>query len=45
MQARLNAFQAAPDLTKAVLALSEASKASSIETAIKELVNPRLAAA
>jgi AhpD family alkylhydroperoxidase len=41
MQARLNAFQAAPDLMKAVLALSEASKASSIETAIKELVKIR----
>jgi AhpD family alkylhydroperoxidase len=41
MQARLNAFQAAPDLMKAVLALSEASKASSIETSIKELVKIR----
>jgi AhpD family alkylhydroperoxidase len=41
MQARLNAFQAAPDLMKAVLALSEASKASSIETGIKELVKIR----
>jgi AhpD family alkylhydroperoxidase len=41
MQARLNAFQAAPDLMKAVLALSEASKASGIETAIKELVKIR----
>jgi AhpD family alkylhydroperoxidase len=41
MQARLNAFQAAPDLMKAVLALSEASKASSIETAIRELVKIR----
>jgi AhpD family alkylhydroperoxidase len=41
MQSRLNAFQAAPDLMKAVLALSEASKASSIETSIKELVKIR----
>ncbi len=41
MQARLNAFQAAPDLMKAVLALSEASKASSIETSVKELVKIR----
>src|SRR3982750_1997548 len=41
MQARLNAFQAAPDLMKAVLALSEVSKASSIETAIRELVKIR----
>src|SRR3954462_1530418 len=41
MQARLNAFQAAPDLMKAVLALSEASKASSIETTVKELVKIR----
>lgn len=41
MQARLNALQAALDLMKAVLALSEASKASSIETAIKELVKIR----
>ena len=41
MQARLNAFQAAPDLMKAVLALSEAVKASSIETGIKELVKIR----
>jgi AhpD family alkylhydroperoxidase len=41
MQARLNAFQAAPDLMKAVLALSEASKASGIETSIKELVKIR----
>jgi len=41
MQARLNAFQAAPDLMKAVLALSEAAKASSIETSIKELVKIR----
>ena len=41
MQARLNAFQAAPDLMKAVLALSEAAKASSIETGIKELVKIR----
>jgi AhpD family alkylhydroperoxidase len=41
MQARLNAFQAAPDLMKAVLALSEAVKASSIETATKELVKIR----
>ena len=41
MQARLNAFQAAPDLMKAVLALSEASKASVLETGIKELVKIR----
>jgi len=41
MQPRLNAFQAAPDLMKAVLALSEASKASSVETTIKELVKIR----
>ena len=41
MQARLNAFQAAPDLMKAVLALSEAVKATSIEIAIKELVKIR----
>jgi AhpD family alkylhydroperoxidase len=41
MQARLNAFQAAPELMKAVLALSEASKASSVETTIKELVKIR----
>jgi len=41
MQARLNAFQAAPDLMKAVLALSEAVKATSIETGIKELVKIR----
>jgi len=41
MQARLNAFQAAPDLMKAVLALSEAVKASSIATGIKELVKIR----
>lgn len=41
MQARLNAFQAAPDLMKAVLALSEASKASSIEASVKELVKIR----
>ncbi len=41
MQARLNAFRAAPDLMKAVLALSEASKASSIETSVKELVKIR----
>ena len=41
MQARLNAFQAAPDLMKAVLALSEASKASGLETGIKELVKIR----
>src|SRR5689334_14994512 len=41
MQARLNAFQAAPGLMKAVMALSEASKASSLETSIKELVKIR----
>ena len=41
MQARLNAFQAAPDLMKAVLALSEAVKASGIEIALKELVKIR----
>jgi AhpD family alkylhydroperoxidase len=41
MQARLNAFQAAPDLMKAVLALSDASKASSIATGVKELVKIR----
>ena len=41
MQARLNAFQAATDLMKAVLALSEASKASVLETGIKELVKIR----
>src|SRR5690348_832336 len=41
MQARLNAFQAAPDLMKAVLALSDASKASSLETSTKELVKIR----
>ena len=41
MQPRLNAFQAAPELMKAVLALSEASKASSVETTIKELVKIR----
>ena len=41
MQARLNAFQAAPELMKAVLALSEASKDSSVETTIKELVKIR----
>jgi AhpD family alkylhydroperoxidase len=40
-QARLNAFQGAPELMKAVLALSEASKASSVETTIKELVKIR----
>jgi AhpD family alkylhydroperoxidase len=41
MQARLNAFQAAPELMKAVLALSDASKASSLETSVKELVKIR----
>ena len=41
MQSRLNAFQAAPDLMKSVLALSDASKASSLETSIKELVKIR----
>ena len=41
MQARLNAFQAAPDLMKAVLALSDASKASSLDIGIKELVKIR----
>jgi AhpD family alkylhydroperoxidase len=41
MQARLNAFQAAPSLMKAVMALSEASEASSLETSIEELVKIR----
>jgi AhpD family alkylhydroperoxidase len=41
MQSRLNAFQAAPDLMQAVLALSDASKASRLETGIKELVKIR----
>ena len=41
MQARLNAFQAAPGLMKAVTALSEASEASSLETSIEELVKIR----
>ena len=41
MKARLNAFQAAPDLMKAVMALSAASKASSLETTVKELVKIR----
>jgi AhpD family alkylhydroperoxidase len=41
MQARLNAFQAAPGLMKAVLALSDASKASSLEASVQELVKIR----
>ena len=41
MQARLNAFQAAPEMMKAVLALSEAVKASPIDSSIKELVKTR----
>jgi len=41
LKARLNAFQAAPDLMKAVMALSAASKASSLETTVKELVKIR----
>jgi AhpD family alkylhydroperoxidase len=41
MQERLNAFQAAPDLMKAVLKLSDAVRTSSIESGIKELVKIR----
>jgi len=41
MQARMNAFQAAPEMMKAVLALSEAVKASGIDWKIKELVKTR----
>ena len=41
MKARLNAFQAAPETMKAVLALSEAVKASRIDASIKELVKVR----
>ena len=41
MQARLDAFQAAPDLLRAVLALSDAVKASGLENGIKELVKIR----
>jgi AhpD family alkylhydroperoxidase len=41
MQARLNAFKAAPDLMKAVLSLSEAAMKSGIESSLKELVKIR----